>query len=200
METLNNSVNQTEVKVAGLDAGYLLKMLLTGFLAAIIWLIFKLLLSDKLQNIQELPGVHLLGILYAEKTKNIIDKKILKYKAKSRVKITLNAQIELAAVKTILLSKRLGITEIYVTGSNYEHRPTEIVKPLIEKLKEGGLRIEEGTNFCYNAVALKKAVEAGSILLIEQTGDSQYSEILKEQEISKEQQITVLGMVVLESL
>lgn len=178
--------------------------LFAGVFLACVWVVMKVLLDGKLQNTEELRsqyGVRLFGELSAPKDKKrflpVIDEKLSALKNRNKKKLSLEQQLKIAAANVALSCKQQNISDIYVTGSEYEKMNPQIMDALKKELASQNLKVKEGENIFYNADSLRQAAETGYILFVEQTDCSIYNEISNELRVAGEQKIQVLGAVVL---
>lgn len=188
----------------GFSFKYVVLGLLAGIFLAGIWIVFKVLFSSKLQNSEEVRsqyGIRLLGEVAVPQQKKrflaVIDNKLLALKNRSRKKLSLEQQLKIAAANIALSCKQQNAVCVYMTGSEYENMDAAVIAELKKELAAWEIQVKEGENIFYAAESLKQAAEVGYVLIVEQTNCSIYNEIFNELRIAREQQIEVLGAVVL---
>ncbi len=175
-----------------------------GIFLMFIWISFKTIFAVKLQNSGEICTLYdtrLLGeiIIQQEKKKflSIIDDKLLAIKNRRIKKLSVEQQIKIVAANTALLCRQRGIEKIYMTGSEYESMDDKILSAIKQELEIQNVQIIDGINIVYEVDSLKRGVEIGNMLFIEQVGKSIYNEISNELNLAKEQMSYVLGVIVL---
>ena len=75
--------------------------------------------------------------------------------------------------------------------------PKEVINAIVEKCKEKGIQLVSGNAIAYDANALEELAQIGSVVFIEKKRASLYDELYKEVALCKENDIDVIGMVVL---
>ena len=63
-------------------------------------------------------------------------------------------------------------------------------------LKSAGVAVQTGENIIYDAGALKEMAEVGQVVFMEQVGASLYHEVEKEIRISRENEVRILGSII----
>lgn len=184
-----------------------LKKVLIGFvlgasLAVMVYIILYILNGKirKEDQAQEMFGIPQLGVIcMREKTAwGFIDRWIEKMRyAHLRLTDGQNAT-ELLALNLKLLSKRNQIKSLCIVGCGLTEETKQVIKHLQNSSKGSDLQIVEGGAIVYDAKALEKAVEVGTVVLLESVGVSAYLEIQEELEICKTQGIRVLGLAMVE--
>ncbi len=204
-EVLNSEEEKQEVLVqVGFQKKYIVLGIFAGIFIAGMWIVFGVLFAGKLQyseEIRSLYGEALLGeITLARKRKrflSIVDEKLLALKNRRKKKVTLEQQIDAACANLVVSCKQQNITNVYVTGSEFENIEDSLLELLKQKMTEQGIQVEMGGNMFYDAISMKQGGEIGNILFVEQIGKSLYEEIFNELHLVNEKKMKVLGMIVL---
>ena len=163
-----------------------------------------MLFTARLQNAEEIRtmyGIRLLGEvnLSTEKKRflSVIDKMILKVKNRRKKNLTVEKQIKVVSANIALSCRQQGIDCIYMTGSEYEKIDTAVLDRIKKELSAQKIEVKEGENITYDAASLQAGIETGTILFVEQKGQSIYDEIYNEINLTREQKGNILGAVVL---
>lgn len=168
------------------------------------WIACKMVFTAKLQSPEEirtLYGIRLLGEISVSDGKkrflSVIDEKLLALKNRKRKSLAAEQQIKIVSANIALTCKQRNADCVFVTGSEYEKVDPKILGMLKEELVSQHIQVKEGGNIFYDANSLKRSAEIGNILFIEQKGQSIYDEIYNEVNLAKEQNNSILGIVVL---
>lgn len=202
-KTEDESVSE-ELANSGFSFKYMIVGVATGILLVCAWIACKMLFSTKLQvseEIRTLYNMRILGEVAVQSPKrrflSAIDEKFLALKNRRKKKLSLEQQIKIISANITLSCKQKDIDCIYMTGSEYNKIDTVILNMLREKLFEQNIQVKEGDDIFYDPESLKRGTEVGTILFVEQIGQSIYDEISNELNIAKEQNNYILGVVVL---
>ena len=106
--------------------------------------------------------------------------------------------VEMIYVGVKLAAEKSNINSVYVTGAGLAENHTPLLDEVIAKLKKDGIEVEMGKSILYYAGALEQSVKVGNVLLLEKAGQSLYQEIQREIEICSQQELNLLGAVVVE--
>lgn len=169
---------------------------LAGLFLAILCIAGKLLFTSKIQNSHELAevyGLRLFGILCRQEKISAIDKMFLKMKYRHKENMTEKACLDMVVSNIELTCKSEGISQIYITSSIIGAIEENISQRISNKLAEVGIIAIYGERICYDTQALRKMVEIGNAILLEQAEVSMYQEIEKEIRLMTEQKVKILG-------
>lgn len=198
---------QTIVQTPPTKPSFSIKYLLLGFIAGVflvvLWVCAKVIFSSTLQNSEELSelyGVRLLGYIRKEEKVSKIDAFLLNLKNRKRKKLSREAAESILVSNLELACKADNIQKIFLTGTEIEHVDKAWITAFTEKMKNVGIEVVYGENVCYSAVSLREAVEIGTVVLLEQSGQSIYDEIAKEMKMLKEQNVQILGGICVEQV
>lgn len=201
-ETEEEPIEPTKPNIS---MGFIIKYAVVGGVLGIFlmagFIVVISLLSGKLQNNQELESYYrlrMLGRIPGSNELKGIDRVIYNIKNKNRKQLDIDAAMDIICSNIEIECKSRGISEIYLTGSYIEKVDESIVKRIISELSK--LRIDAiyGENICYGAVSLRKMVETGAVVLVEQAGLSVYEEIDRELVAIKEHGTNLIGCVAIE--
>ena len=100
-----------------------------------------------------------------------------------------------AANIRIAMQKAEG-KSVMVTGAVCGEDEKKVAEALADRLKKDGIEIVCGSPVLYNAEALEKLVETGCAVLVEKAEKSLYQEVAREIEICAQQEVKLIGTVV----
>lgn len=185
----------------------LIYIILGGMIGAFLvcaWIACGMVFTSKLQSAEEmhtLYGIRLLGEVSVEQKRKfflpMIDNWLLSLKSRGKKKLTPEQQLNVACMSLAISCKQQNIDTIYITGSEYENMDSMVLKVLKDRLEDKKIQVKDGENICYNDISMKQGEEIGNILLVEQTGKSVYDEISNEIQLMKDQNVQILGAIVL---
>lgn len=182
---------------------YLILGIVVGIFLACVWVVLEVLFSGKIQEpgeISSLYGVRLLGEMTEESKKkrflSVVDNWILKLKNRKKKQLSPQQQLRIACSNLEIACKKDGMDQIYLTGSEIEKMDEKRVSGIKETLKSSGITVYTGENVVYDASALMEMVKIGHVVFLEQIGSSLYQEVEKEVRISRENEVKVIGSIV----
>lgn len=199
---------ETEEEIVPIDPPsvsikYLILGVLAGGFLACVWIALEVLFSGKVQEAEEIPnlyGVRMLGELTEEKKKKkflpFIDTFILKLKNRNKKQMSVEQQMKIICSNLELACKKENLSKIYLTGSEIEKMDPKRLAEMKASLKAAGVAVHTGENIIYDAGALKEMAEVGQVVFMEQVGASLYHEVEKEIRISRENEVQILGSIV----
>ncbi len=203
IEEIRGEKEETE-EAPGFSIKFLILGAFAGIFLACAWIACRMLFTARLQNAEEIRsmyGIRLLGEvnLSTEKKRflSVIDKMILKVKNRRKKNLTVEKQIKVVSANIALSCRQQGIDCIYMTGSEYEKIDTAVLDRIKKELSAQKIEVKEGENITYDAASLQAGIETGTILFVEQKGQSIYDEIYNEINLTREQKGNILGAVVL---
>ena len=177
-----------EVSAPVFSKKYVVLGFVMGIFLAALYLVCVAVLSNKLQEAEELVRFYKLrqfGILTQNKGSKGINGKLL----------SAEASVQLAISNIELYCKNEGITKLFLTGSEIERVDKNTITQIVEGLSTKGIQTVYGENICYDAAAMREASEAGHVVLVEITDVSIYQEIEKELRMLKDWNVNIAGCV-----
>lgn len=169
-----------------------------GIFLAALYLVCVAVLSNKLQQAEELVRFYKLrqfGILTQGKGSKGITGFLLRIKYRNQKMLSAEASVKLAVSNLELYCQKEGITKLFLTGSEIERVDKSTITKFVDGLKAKGIQTVYGENICYDAAAMREASEAGHVVLVEITDVSIYQEIEKELRMLKDWNVDVAGCV-----
>lgn len=126
-----------------------------------------------------------------------IDRLLLKLQNMGKKKLSYEQQLQMACANIAIDCKKNNTSEICLASSIGDYLPQAVVNDLVKKCKEKGVAVKVVSDMAYDAEALEAAAQNGSVIFVEKKRKSFYDELYKEISLCKENDIYVLGMVVL---
>ncbi len=177
-----------------------LQYIILGFLAGIflasVWVVVRVVYAETLQDSEELSelyGIRLFGVLKAPGEVRGLDNKLLKWKNRHKKQMTLEQSLDIISSNIELVCENCNMKQIYLTGTEIENVDKNLLKSIMSNVTKSGIEVVYGENICYDASALRKLAEIGNAVIVEQVELSKYQEIRKELTVIKEQNIKILG-------
>lgn len=191
----------TQVEPLGMSVT-LLKYVILGFSVglffATIWLVCQMLFNDKLQTSDELMEIfslRLFGTLQSQKKVSGFDKILLDIKNRHKKQLTSEESLDILVSNIELTCRNKKISQIYLTGTEIERADVELIQQIIDRLKHAEIEVIYGENICYRSASLRKLVEVGTAVIVEEAQISIYKEIAKEIMIIREQEVDIIGCI-----
>lgn len=187
-----------EVSAPVFSKKYVVLGFVMGIFLAALYLVCVAVLSNKLQEAEELVRFYKLrqfGILTQNKGSKGINGFLLRIKYRNQKLLSAEASVQLAISNIELYCKNEGITKLFLTGSEIERVDKNTITQIVEGLSTKGIQTVYGENICYDAAAMREASEAGHVVLVEITDVSIYQEIEKELRMLKDWNVNIAGCV-----
>lgn len=181
-----------------LSKKYIVLGFVMGVFLAALYLVCVAVLSNKLQEAEELVRFYKLrqfGVLTQGKGAKGFTGFLLRLKYRNQKILTEEASVQLAVSNIELYCKNENITKLFLTGSEIERVDKRIITGMVDSLNKKDVQVVYGENICYDAAAMREASEAGHVVLVETTNASIYQEIEKELRMLKDWNVDVIGCV-----
>lgn len=177
-----------------------------GLVLAAVYIFFAYLATGKIRTKNEINNYYharVLGeiTLPEEKKKNIfysVDKAINSLEHIGQKKLTVEEQIQMIVSNIYIAIQQDENRKICVTGSVIENISDDLLDKLREILADKNIGFMRVETITYHPEALMTAAESGKIVLIEEKRSSYYREILKEMQLCSDNNIELLGIILLE--
>lgn len=199
-----NNAKKVEIGNPVVDYRFVILGAILGIMVASSYLAWRQIFTGKLQNADEVcngKNIRLLGEITIEKKKrwlSFIDNKILEMKNRKKRKVSMEQQSKIISANIGLLCEKQNIEGILISGSQYEKLDLQNISKIKKELRDQDILIEEGGNILYDVDSLKKGCRMEYLILVEEIGRAVYSEILEEINKAKEQNIKIMGIIVLQ--
>lgn len=158
----------------------------------------RLLSVDSLCELYGIPQLGTVSALSQKRFLGVVDQWILKLRYHNQRRFTPEESVGLAAVAVKMAALKKGAKEVCLLGCELKGNTLEICGQIKGQLEAAGLKVNTLSNVLYDAEAMEQLEGVGSVVLVETAGVTLYDEILKELELLRRQEITVLGGIVME--
>lgn len=202
-EEADGSPALNEEIVPAFSIKYFLVGAFGGVFLGCIWIVICCLWSSRIRNMEELQqmyGVRGLGSLSETvKRKRVlegVDRWLLSLKDKERW--TADERKNLILTNIRVICKKEGIERVFLTSSvHMTEESKRTIDQFIDELQKFGIKAEYGDCITSNAASVERMAEIGQIIFIEKAGVSRCESIEKEIGVCCEQNINILGAVVM---
>lgn len=186
------------------------KWILLGLIFGVIFMcileVLRWLDGGRLNYANELShnyNIHVLGKIKNKKVHRFfpfVDSWIYKIKNKNKRVLTREQEFQLIYRRILICLKKKDIEKIYLIGTRMENIcNNDFVVRLTQELRSKDIELIAGDNIEYNSHAYEDMLEIKNVILWETTKQSMYQEISNEIEICAEQNIDIIGAIVVES-
>ena len=187
----------------GISLKYIILGMVLGAFVLVFWFFMLYILNGKLRagdNLQELYGIPQLGNVSGGKEGKkwfaFVDKWIIALRDYNKRKFTPEEALELAAIAVKMAAGKEGLDVVYVAGCDLKGDVLEVCSKLQTRLAKENIRVEILNNILYDAQAMRDLEHAKGVVLVETADATLYSEIARELELLKRQEICVLGGII----
>lgn len=194
---------QTDIKKPTLNKKWILFGAVFGGLFVAAFEVLKWMFAGKMNSVRELQqNVEICVLGTMDKKHNykffeIVDKLIYRIKNRNEKRLDPDQELNLIATRISLVAKKNGVKEVYLTGTGIEQRiDCELLRKLCYETGRLDVKLFGGKDIVYDVEALVNAVRVKNVIMIEETQISKYRDIVRELQICKEQNINVLGAII----
>lgn len=204
-EIKTTAVSTEPIKVKGTLSRKFLLIGLVGFAVLYAGLRFlAYIFSNKIKvcdDIEGLYGITRLSTIYHESDRKLfkgIDEAIHKLRYKNQRIFTRDAAVNITSSAIKLLAKKNELDTVYLLGCGLDTSENSDAKKISDKLKKDNINIVALCDVLYDPQALECLKDAKAAVLLEKAESTMYSEVLKERDLLKRQDIKLLGAVITE--
>lgn len=126
-----------------------------------------------------------------------VDKFIAKLQNLHKKQLSFEQEVQMISANIVLDCKKKEQQEVFLTSSVGEVLPKEVLDAIVEKCAQKGIKVIAGNAIAYDAEALEEMAKVGCVVFVEKKRTSLYDELYKEILLCKENDIDVMGMIVL---
>ncbi len=153
--------------------------------------------AEELQHDFNMPILGTFAKRKKHKIFGFIDEWIYRIKNRNINLLTEEQEYNIILSRILLKAKKENVQEMYLISSVPEYfTDNSFVLRLIEELGKKGITLTKGNHVGYDSETLLKVSDAGYAVIWEETGVSKYQEIIREVSICKEQNVSILGSIV----
>ncbi len=159
----------------------------------------RLRITDQLQ---EIYGIQQLGTIPAQNESRrlfcFVDKRILRLREGKQRTFSAARALDLATTAVKLVAQKEVDREICLMGCGLQGQSLTVCETIRETLGKDKIQVGIINNVLYDVQAMEKLESVKGVVLVEQAGETRYSEIAAELELLERQNIKVLGGIVVE--
>lgn len=159
----------------------------------------RLRITDQLQ---EIYGIQQLGTIPARNESRrlfgFVDKRILRLREGKQRTFSAARALDLATTAVKLVAQKEADREICLMGCGLQGQSLTVCETIRETLGKDKIQVGIINNVLYDVQAMEKLESVKGVVLVEQAGETRYSEIAAELELLERQNIKVLGGIVVE--
>lgn len=204
-EDIMSIINAGVTVTPGVSIKYVvLGMILAAFVYVfVIFMLYvlnsKIRATDNLQELYEIPQLgQIPGDGGKKKPFGFVDEWILKLRYWNQRKFTPEEALNLAAVAVKMSAGKNGLDDVCLMGCDLKDRVLQDCGEMQKILAEEGVKAQILNNVLYDARAMEKLCHVKGVVLVEKAGSTLYTEVAKELELLRRQDIRVLGGIIVE--
>ena len=197
-EDIEETEESGDVISVGISKKYIAAGALGGIVLACLFIIICYIMRgtiNQTEDLQYLYNMRILGEIDSGHGKNVFALFWNKLIGKKERKLSLEDQLGLLETNIRITCEKKQIQRLLICGQYMEEK--ELLKPVLECLKEHDVQVEYATDLLYSSEAFERLSEFDHIIFVEEIRKSQYTDIVKQIEICSEQQVEILGAIVL---
>lgn len=154
------------------------------------------------EEIKTLYGINVIGRIDdtkfgKKKLFGFVDSLIVKLQNIRKKKLTFEQEVQMICANIALDCKNNAADKVFLTTSVSEQIPNEVQNAIVEKCAQKGIQVVIGQAISYDAEALEQMAQIGRVVFIERARISLYDELYSEIALCKNNQIHVIGMIIL---
>lgn len=191
------------VAAPGVSLKYVIIGMFLGAVAYAFVIFLRYVLNNRIRstdNLQALYDIPQLGQIPNEgngrKLFGFLDKWFLALRYWGRRKFTEEEAMNLAVVAVKMAARKNGLAEICFIGCDLKGRALETYQQMEDMLSKEQIETQILDNVLYNVESLEKLGNAKGVVLLEKADSALYTEIAKELEVLKRQDIRILGGII----
>lgn len=177
-----------------------------GTLLAIIYIFFAYLTTGKVRTKEEINNFYQIRVLgevfLPEKRKNHffsgIDNVICRLERRGQKQLSFDEQLQMVVSNIVIWCEKNDITKISLTGSIIENVSSEYIEKIQKMLMDHDVILIKEQAIGYHPETLLDIAENGAVVFIEERRKSYYREIVKEIQLCAENEVSMLGVILLE--
>ncbi len=127
-----------------------------------------------------------------------VDRLLKRIKAGRHKSLSYETQMQLACTNILIHCKNHGIEKVHLSGSEMRKIPAVCIKTIKETLEKAGIEVSNGNGIAYDAESLMNLAEKKNGILVEISEKTGCAEIAKELNLCRQNEINVLGVVLVE--
>lgn len=186
-----------------LNKKYILIGALGGIFLVCCYAVCQYLLSARLrvkEDLEECFGISNLGVLPASRPRrkvlDILDRWIISKFGGNNGQFSEEERLRMICAGIGIAAKKSGMQSVYLTGVCNDECCEQVKTVLLEKVRGMVEEVRCGKSVVYDPESLESLVLADGVVLVEKINGSRYDELKKEVEICRQNQIKIIGSVI----
>ena len=199
----NNTATTPQAKVVTISVKHAVIGAIVGAVLGCAIILVLYVFSAKLRNSDEIKTLYHVKVLgqveNPQKKKGIfsfIDEFIAKVQSGGKKELSYEQAVQMICTNIAIDCKKKEQKKVYLAGSILEQIPEQVLEDIAKQCKEKGIQIVKGDAIAYDADALEDLELIGTVVFLEKKHASFYDEIYKEILLCRENDIHVMGIVV----
>lgn len=197
---IDTTVN-VKPSIASIIAGFL-----AGAIAAFACRAFLYTISKNIHGEDEVKylfGTTVFGVVDAsahgkKRLLSVVDRLLKRIKVGRKKKLSYETQLQLICTNILIFCKNNGITKVHLSGSEMKKVPSVVLKTIRETLEKAGIEVSNGNGVAYDADSLMELAEKKNGILVEVSEKTSCEEIAKELNLCRQNEVSILGVVLVE--
>ena len=129
---------------------------------------------------------------------SVVDRLLKRIKVGRKKCLSYETQLQLICTNILICCKNNGITKVHLSGSEMKKVPSVVLKTIRETLEKAGIEVSNGNGVAYDADSLMELAEKKNGILIEVSEKTSCEEIAKELNLCRQNEVNILGVVLVE--
>jgi capsular polysaccharide biosynthesis protein len=201
----NSGAKKREEAFSGslLNKKYILVGAFAGIFLVCCYAVCQYLLSARLrvkEDLEECFGITNLGVLPASRPRrkvlDILDRWIISKFGGNNGQFSEKERLRMICAGIGIAAKKSGMQSVYLTGVCNDECCEQVKTILLEKVRGTVEEVRCGKSVVYDPESLETLVMADGVVLVERINGSRYDELKKEVEICRQNQIKIIGSVI----
>ena len=197
---IDTTVN-VKPSIAAIIAGFLAGAIAAFAIRAFLYTISKNIHGE--DEVKYLFGTNVFGVVDAsshgkKRLAAPVDRLFKRFKAGSKKSLTYEEQLQLVCTNILIQCKNNGVDKVHLSGSEMKKIPAVLINTLRETLEKAGIEVSNGKGVAYDAESLMSLAEKKNGILVEVSEKTSCAEIAKELNLCRQNEINVLGVVLVE--
>lgn len=197
---IDTTVN-VKPSIAAILAGFLAGAIAAFAIGAFLYTISKNIHGE--DEVKYLFGSNVFGVVDAssKERKRLlapIDRLFKRLKTGRKKSLSYEEQLQLICTNILIHCKNNGVEKVHLSGSEMTKIPVVVLNTLKETLEKAGIEVSYGKGVAYDAESLMKLAEKKNGILLEISEKTGCVELAKELNLFKQNEVNMLGVVLVE--
>ena len=196
-----DTIINVEPSLTAIIAGFLAGAIAALAISAFLYTISKNIHGE--DEVKYLFGTNVFGVVDAseygkKRLLSVIDRFLKRLKTGRKKYLSYEEQLQLICTNILIQCKNNGVEQIHLSGSEMKKIPAVVINTLRETLEKAGIEVSNGKSIAYDAESLMKLAEKKNGILVEISEKTNCADIAKELNLCRQNEINILGVVLVE--